>query len=97
MSTPSPVGTASHPEIGKKVYQGPIFDCDSHIYELNYDFMKDYLPKALQPEWLPARKVGPDGRFGLHIGDRMVEFYNQGKPKEVTFEHGKATQIKDKT
>ena len=73
MSTPSRVGTPSDFEIGKKVYQGPIFDCDSHIYELNYDFMKDYLPKALQPEWLPARKVGPDGRFGLHIGDRMVE------------------------
>ena len=60
-------------EIGKKVYDGPIFDCDSHIYELNYDFMKDYLPKALQPDWLVARKEGPDGRFGLFVGDRMVE------------------------
>ena len=57
MSTTSPAGTSSQGEIGKKVYQGPIFDCDSHIYELNYDFMKDYLPKALQPDWLPARKV----------------------------------------
>jgi len=32
---------------------------------------------------------------GDTIGDRMVEFYNGGKPKEVTFEHGKATEIKD--
>jgi predicted TIM-barrel fold metal-dependent hydrolase len=57
----------------KKVYEGPIFDCDSHIYEKNYDFMKDYLPKSLHAEWLVARKVGPDGRFGLYLGDRRVE------------------------
>lgn len=56
-----------------KVYTGPIFDCDSHIHERDYDFMKKYLPAELHAEWLPARKVGPDGRFGLHIGDRMVE------------------------
>ena len=59
--------------ITEKAYGGPIFDCDSHIYELNYDFMRDYLPKALQPDWLVARKFGPDGRFGLYVGDRMVE------------------------
>jgi predicted TIM-barrel fold metal-dependent hydrolase len=64
---------AMHPAGGQKVYDGPIFDCDSHIYEKNYDFMRDYLPKALQPEWVVARKYGPDGQFGLYIGDRRVE------------------------
>lgn len=54
-------------------YDGPIFDCDSHIWERDYDFLRQYLPQELHAEWLVARKVGPDGRFGLHIGDRMVE------------------------
>ena len=55
------------------VYSGPIFDCDTHVHEINYDFMRDLLPEDLHAKWLPARKVGPDGRFGLHLGDRMVE------------------------
>lgn len=58
---------------GNNPYTGPIFDCDSHIHERDYDFMKRYLSAELHEKWLPARKVGPDGRFGLHIGDRMVE------------------------
>jgi predicted TIM-barrel fold metal-dependent hydrolase len=56
-----------------KTYTGPIFDCDSHIHERDYEFMKTYLPEELHAQWLPARKVGPDGRFGLHLGERMVE------------------------
>jgi predicted TIM-barrel fold metal-dependent hydrolase len=67
------MGSLSHVQNGKKVYDGPVFDCDSHIYELNYDFMKGYLPKRLQPDWLIERRVGRDGRFGLYVGERMVE------------------------
>lgn len=54
-------------------YTGPIFDCDSHIHESSYDFFKEYLPQQYHKEWLLARKVGPDGRYGLWLGDRMVE------------------------
>jgi predicted TIM-barrel fold metal-dependent hydrolase len=57
----------------RPTYDGPIFDCDSHIWERDYDFLRQYLPAELHAEWLVARKVGPDGRFGLHVGDRMVE------------------------
>src|ERR1700741_2120886 len=57
----------------QSTYEGPIFDCDSHIWERNFDFLRQYLPQELHAEWLVARKVGPDGRFGLHVGDRMVE------------------------
>ena len=57
----------------KSIYTGPIFDCDSHIWERDFDFLNKYLPRDLHAEWLVARKVGPDGRFGLHVGDRMVE------------------------
>jgi predicted TIM-barrel fold metal-dependent hydrolase len=57
----------------RPVYAGPIFDCDSHIWERDFDFMRGYLPAVLHAQWLPARKVGPDGRYGLHVGDRMVE------------------------
>jgi predicted TIM-barrel fold metal-dependent hydrolase len=54
-------------------YDGPIFDSDTHIHELDFDFFREYLPKKYHEKWLPARKVGADGRFGLHIGNRMVE------------------------
>ncbi|MGE0388459.1 MAG: amidohydrolase family protein [Gammaproteobacteria bacterium] len=54
-------------------YTGPIFDGDSHIHERDFDFMAGYLPQKFHARWLPRRKVGPDGRYGLHIGDRMVE------------------------
>jgi predicted TIM-barrel fold metal-dependent hydrolase len=54
-------------------YDGPIFDSDSHVHEHDFDFFKDYLPKKYHDKWLLARKVGPDGRFGLWIGNRKVE------------------------
>ena len=34
---------------------------------------------------------------GDMMGDRSVEFDNQGKPKLVTFENGKATEIRDES
>lgn len=56
-----------------KSYVGPIFDADTHIWEKDFSFMECYLPDAVKKDWLVARKIGPDGRFGLHVGDRMVE------------------------
>ena len=41
-------------------YDGPIFDCDSHVHEHDFDFFADYLPKKYHEKWLLARKVGPD-------------------------------------
>ena len=54
-------------------YKGPIFDCDSHIHEKDFAFFDEYLPGKYRAEWTIARKRGPDGRFGLHIGDRYLE------------------------
>jgi predicted TIM-barrel fold metal-dependent hydrolase len=53
-------------------YAGPIFDSDTHIVEDNFEFFKDYLPQKYHEQWLPAKKVGPDGRYGLHVGNRRV-------------------------
>lgn len=53
------------------LYTGPIFDCDSHIHEPHYDFMKEYLPAPLHKDWLLARREGPEG-FGLYLGERKV-------------------------
>jgi predicted TIM-barrel fold metal-dependent hydrolase len=57
-------------------YSGPIFDSDTHIVEDSFDFFRDYLPQEYHAQWLPARKTGPDGRFGLYVGDRRVENYD---------------------
>jgi predicted TIM-barrel fold metal-dependent hydrolase len=54
-------------------YDGPIFDSDSHIYEADFAFFKGYLPEKYHAEWLPARKFGRDGRYGLYVGERRVE------------------------
>jgi len=54
-------------------YSGPIFDCDSHIHEKDFSFFESYLPEQYRAQWTIARKCGPDGRFGLHIGDRYLE------------------------
>ncbi len=54
-------------------YDGPIFDGDTHIQEKDYSFFEKYLPKQFHKDWMPARKHGPDGTFGLFIGDRRVE------------------------
>ena len=55
-----------------RAYQGPIFDCDSHVHEHDFDFFAEYLPKKYHDKWLLQRKVGPNGEFGLYIGDRRV-------------------------
>ncbi|MDO7833461.1 amidohydrolase family protein [Sphingobium sp. HBC34] len=54
-------------------YDGPIFDGDTHIQEKDYSFFEKYLPEKYHAEWLPARKYGPDGSFGLYIGDTKAE------------------------
>ena len=59
-------------DVTRPRYEGPIFDCDSHIVERSFEFMKQYLPKALHADWLLERRYGPDGRFGLFIGERRV-------------------------
>jgi predicted TIM-barrel fold metal-dependent hydrolase len=67
------MGEVTRIESAQSAYTGPIFDCDSHIWERDFDFMRTYLPAELHEDWLVARKVGPDGRYGVHVGNRMVE------------------------
>ena len=58
------------------LYDGPIFDADTHIVEDSFDFFRDYLPRQYHERWLPAHKLGPDGEFGLFVGDRKVQNYD---------------------
>jgi predicted TIM-barrel fold metal-dependent hydrolase len=62
---------SASPAAVASAYTGPIFDCDSHVHEENYDFFSEYLPKQYQERWLLRRKQGQEG-FGLYIGDRKV-------------------------
>ncbi len=55
------------------VYDGLIFDADTHIQELDFSFFKKYLPEKYHADWLIDRKYGPDGTFGLYVGDRKCE------------------------
>lgn len=52
-------------------YVGPIFDCDSHVHEDNFDFFREYLPPQYHDRWLLRRREGAEG-FGLYVGERRV-------------------------
>src|SRR5579862_5820798 len=56
-------------------YNGPIFDCDSHIIEKDFDFFKDYVPKKYQ-NTMPVRKRGADGKYGIYVGEQRVTNYD---------------------
>jgi predicted TIM-barrel fold metal-dependent hydrolase len=55
------------------IYTGPIFDADSHIQEKNFDFMAEYLPRKFHEKWLVSSKYGPDGQYGMYIGEHRVD------------------------
>ena len=55
-----------------RVYTGPIFDADTHLYETPDAFTR-YLPKAFEASWGLHYKVGDDGQFALYVGPRKVE------------------------
>ena len=62
-------------------YSGPIFDCDTHLYEVDDSYSR-YLPAKYKPDWsYEWRHAADDGEWALHIGSRKVEvsagYYNE--------------------
>ena len=55
------------------VYNGPIFDSDSHIQERNFDFMAQYTPKKFHEDWLVHTKYDEKGEFSLYLGNHKVD------------------------
>jgi len=64
------------------VYEGQIFDGDTHLYETPDAFSR-YLPKQYEKDWGFTWKTGSDGEFALYVGERKVEisagYYADGK------------------
>lgn len=58
-------------DAGLPVYDGPIFDADTHIHEASFSFFKSYLPEEFHKDWLVETRHGPEG-YGVYIGDRVV-------------------------
>ena len=52
-------------------YSGPIFDCDTHVHEVDFSFFTKYLPEELHHDWLIEYRDGPEG-YGMYIGQRVV-------------------------
>lgn len=52
-------------------YDGPIFDGDTHIHEINFDFMEKYMPEEYKKDWLLSFRHGPDG-YAMYIGQHVV-------------------------
>ncbi len=57
-------------------YDGPIFDSDMHVVEDDFEFFTEYLPEQYHAQWLPSRKVGPDGEYAMYVGDRKLLNYD---------------------
>ena len=55
------------------VYTGPIFDCDTHLYEVE-DSWSRYLPEKFKKDWsFEWRHAKDDGEWALHVGEKKVE------------------------
>jgi predicted TIM-barrel fold metal-dependent hydrolase len=53
-------------------YQGPIFDGDSHFYEVG-DAWSRHLPAAWRKKWLAEHRINSEGNRALYVGDRKVD------------------------
>ncbi|MBG6120142.1 MULTISPECIES: amidohydrolase family protein [unclassified Sphingobium] len=52
-------------------YTGPIFDCDTHLYEVE-DSWSRYLPAEYRDRWSVRFRTGEDGQYALYVGDKKV-------------------------
>lgn len=59
-------------------YDGPIFDADTHVHEMDYGFFRDYLPREFHLDSLLEVREGPEG-FGMYVGPRRVH-NNESNP-----------------
>lgn len=60
-------------EAQKDIYTGPIFDCDTHLYEVE-DSWSRYLPEKFKKDWsFEWRHAKDDGEWALHVGEKKVE------------------------
>lgn len=50
----------------------PIFDADTHLYEVGDAFTR-YLPRDLHEDWALHWKTGADGEHALYLGRRKIE------------------------
>ena len=53
-------------------YDGPIFDADSHEYEVADAFVR-HLPAKYREEWGIQWKTGDDGQFAMYVGKRKID------------------------
>ena len=58
--------------LAQTTYSGPIFDCDTHMYEVD-DAWSRYLPKQYAKDYDTRFRTGDDGDFALYVGDRKIE------------------------
>lgn len=56
----------------KALYSGPIFDCDTHLYETP-DAWSRYLPAKYAESMKTGFRTGADGEYALYVGERKVE------------------------
>ena len=53
-------------------YSGPIFDGDTHLYEVP-DAYSRYLPEKFKKDWSYQWKVSDYGEYAQYVGARKVE------------------------
>ena len=56
----------------KHIYNGPIFDGDTHVVEVA-DSWSRHLPRKYAKDWTYRWKTGTDGEYCLYVGERKVE------------------------
>ena len=64
--------TSIVPPVSAPLFNGPIFDGDTHLYETPDAFSR-YLPEKFKKDWGYEWKVGADGEYALYVGARKIE------------------------
>jgi predicted TIM-barrel fold metal-dependent hydrolase len=72
-------------------FKGAIFDGDTHIVEKDFSMFDKYLPRKYHKDWLIARRYGPDGKFGIYVGDRLSQI-SEAYPDDLVPPPGKLKQ-----
>jgi predicted TIM-barrel fold metal-dependent hydrolase len=70
------------------VYNGPIFDGDSHIQERDFSMFEKYLPKKYHKDWLIKTGYNAEGKYTVFLGD--TEMHNfEISDNDLVFPPGK--------
>ncbi|MGE0385005.1 MAG: hypothetical protein AB7Q97_09770, partial [Gammaproteobacteria bacterium] len=54
------------------IYDGPIIDCDAHLYEPDVSIWNRHLPEQYRRDYSVRMEPQPDGHMAMFVGARRL-------------------------